>query len=153
MSIDWSELPCFVAVVVAADQPTSVAPNLANGTTGWELALVTAPSSNESATASSTLVLDLFLSPAILPQESLCFLSLPLNGKSIFLRLSQLSLKYDQSCFQSSLSLSPSHTLAHTNTLRRRGHTHTSKHCFAVSETVITVLLMNDAFLLADHYD
>lgn len=41
--------------MVSADQPTSVS-NQANGTTGWELALVTAPSSNESATTASKLV-------------------------------------------------------------------------------------------------
>jgi hypothetical protein len=58
-------------VVVADNQPTSAAPNHANGTTGWELALVTAPSSNESAAASSQLVFDLFLSPAICPQDIL----------------------------------------------------------------------------------
>jgi hypothetical protein len=61
LSIDWSEFPCFVVVVVAANQPTSAALNQANGATGWELALVTAPSSNESAAASSQLVLDFFL--------------------------------------------------------------------------------------------
>lgn len=44
-------------VVVAVEQPASVAPSQGNGTTGWELALVTAPSSNESATAVSKLVL------------------------------------------------------------------------------------------------
>ncbi|KAH0970275.1 hypothetical protein GBA52_022431 [Prunus armeniaca] len=38
-----------------SDQPPSTAPIHANGTTGWELALVTAPSSNESATAASKL--------------------------------------------------------------------------------------------------
>lgn len=43
-------------MVLAADQPPSTAPIHANGTTGWELALVTAPSSNESATAASKLV-------------------------------------------------------------------------------------------------
>lgn len=46
----------MLMVVVAGDQPTSAGPNLANGTTGWELALVTAPSSNESAAAVSKLV-------------------------------------------------------------------------------------------------
>ncbi|XP_059432299.1 putative clathrin assembly protein At5g35200 [Corylus avellana] len=44
-----------LAIVPVDNQPTSAAPNQANGTTGWELALVTAPSSNESATASSQL--------------------------------------------------------------------------------------------------
>ncbi|KAJ0089827.1 hypothetical protein Patl1_13901 [Pistacia atlantica] len=45
---------CFHDVYIA-EQPTSVAPSHTNGTTGWELALVTAPSSNESATAASKL--------------------------------------------------------------------------------------------------
>ncbi|KAG2713352.1 hypothetical protein I3760_04G173300 [Carya illinoinensis] len=44
-----------LAIVPVADQPVSTAPNHVNGTTGWELALVTAPSSNESATAASKL--------------------------------------------------------------------------------------------------
>ncbi|KAK4479520.1 hypothetical protein RD792_015036 [Penstemon davidsonii] len=38
-----------------AEQPASTGPNLSNGTTGWELALVTAPSSNESTAAASKL--------------------------------------------------------------------------------------------------
>ncbi|GAB4828241.1 hypothetical protein Ancab_035153 [Ancistrocladus abbreviatus] len=45
-----------LAIVPIADQSTTApAPNLQNGTTGWELALVTAPSSNESATGASKL--------------------------------------------------------------------------------------------------
>ncbi|KAL7168456.1 hypothetical protein ACSBR2_038820 [Camellia fascicularis] len=44
-----------LAVVPVADQSTPAGPNPANGTTGWELALVTAPSSNENATAASNL--------------------------------------------------------------------------------------------------
>ncbi|BBH08523.1 ENTH/ANTH/VHS superfamily protein [Prunus dulcis] len=44
-----------LAIVPVSDQPPSTAPIHANGTTGWELALVTAPSSNESATAASKL--------------------------------------------------------------------------------------------------
>ncbi|KAK3006447.1 hypothetical protein RJ639_015957, partial [Escallonia herrerae] len=44
-----------LAIVPVGDQPTSNGPDLANGATGWELALVTAPSSNESATATSKL--------------------------------------------------------------------------------------------------
>ncbi|KAK7292041.1 hypothetical protein RIF29_07671 [Crotalaria pallida] len=44
-----------LAIVPVADQPSSAVPNQANGTTGWELALVTAPSSNESAAAASKL--------------------------------------------------------------------------------------------------
>ncbi|KAM3714160.1 hypothetical protein ACB098_01G313700 [Castanea mollissima] len=44
-----------LAIVPVDIQPTSTAPIQANGTTGWELALVTAPSSNESAAAASKL--------------------------------------------------------------------------------------------------
>ncbi|GAB4832798.1 hypothetical protein Ancab_006815 [Ancistrocladus abbreviatus] len=45
-----------LAIVPIADQSTTApAPNLQNGTTGWELALVTAPTSNESTTAASKL--------------------------------------------------------------------------------------------------
>lgn len=44
-----------LAIVPVGDQPPSTAPTPANGTTGWELALVTAPSSNENATAVSKL--------------------------------------------------------------------------------------------------
>ncbi|KAJ4950550.1 hypothetical protein NE237_027382 [Protea cynaroides] len=46
-----------LAIVSVADSSTTYrsGPDLANGTTGWELALVTAPSSNESATAASKL--------------------------------------------------------------------------------------------------
>ncbi|KAG7021763.1 putative clathrin assembly protein [Cucurbita argyrosperma subsp. argyrosperma] len=46
-----------LAVVPVADQQTSSAPSQVNGTTttGWELALVTAPSSNESVAATSKL--------------------------------------------------------------------------------------------------
>ncbi|RYR30586.1 hypothetical protein Ahy_B01g055331 isoform B [Arachis hypogaea] len=44
-----------LAIVPVADQTTSAVPNQANGTTGWELALVTTPSSNENATATSKL--------------------------------------------------------------------------------------------------
>ncbi|KAE9462685.1 hypothetical protein C3L33_05416, partial [Rhododendron williamsianum] len=45
-----------LAIVPVSDQSAPAGPNLANGTTGWELALVTAPSSNESATADSKLI-------------------------------------------------------------------------------------------------
>lgn len=66
--VDWSELPCFIVAVVAADQSIPTVPNHVNGTTGWELALVTAPSSNESVTAASKLVHnDLLLFPTIFP--------------------------------------------------------------------------------------
>ncbi|KAF1876111.1 hypothetical protein Lal_00006742 [Lupinus albus] len=41
--------------VVSADQPNSAVPNLANGSIGWELALVTAPSLNESSATASKL--------------------------------------------------------------------------------------------------
>ncbi|KAI3714860.1 hypothetical protein L6452_21820 [Arctium lappa] len=44
-----------LAIVPISDQPSSTAATLIDGTAGWELALVTAPSSNESATASSKL--------------------------------------------------------------------------------------------------
>ncbi|CAL0307106.1 unnamed protein product [Lupinus luteus] len=44
-----------LAIVPVADQPLPAVPNQANGTTGWELALVTAPSSNESAATASKL--------------------------------------------------------------------------------------------------
>ncbi|KZV14192.1 clathrin assembly protein [Dorcoceras hygrometricum] len=48
-------LALAIVPVDASAQPASTGPNLANGTTGWELALVTAPSSNESTAASSKL--------------------------------------------------------------------------------------------------
>ncbi|XP_030548756.1 putative clathrin assembly protein At5g35200 isoform X2 [Rhodamnia argentea] len=44
-----------LAIVPVADQPSSTGFDQANGATGWELALVTAPSSNESASAASKL--------------------------------------------------------------------------------------------------
>ncbi|XVF34583.1 hypothetical protein REPUB_Repub18cG0071100 [Reevesia pubescens] len=44
-----------LAIVPVADQTSAAAPVQANGTTGWELALVTAPSTNDSATAASKL--------------------------------------------------------------------------------------------------
>ncbi|KAA8522978.1 hypothetical protein F0562_009401 [Nyssa sinensis] len=44
-----------LAIVPVAAQPTYAGLTPANGTTGWELALVTAPSSNEGATAASKL--------------------------------------------------------------------------------------------------
>ncbi|KAF4392060.1 hypothetical protein F8388_004389 [Cannabis sativa] len=44
-----------LAIVPVTDQQPSTAPTYANGTSGWELALVTAPSSNETATAASKL--------------------------------------------------------------------------------------------------
>lgn len=44
-----------LAIVPVADQSTPAATDPANGATGWELALVTAPSSNENATATSKL--------------------------------------------------------------------------------------------------
>ncbi|KAF8013909.1 hypothetical protein BT93_I1692 [Corymbia citriodora subsp. variegata] len=48
-------LALAIVPVGVADQPNSAGFNHANGTTGWELALVTAPSSNESASAASKL--------------------------------------------------------------------------------------------------
>ncbi|XP_057514233.1 putative clathrin assembly protein At5g35200 [Actinidia eriantha] len=44
-----------LAIVPIADQSTPAGPNPLNGTTGWELALVIAPSSNENARAESKL--------------------------------------------------------------------------------------------------
>ncbi|WCJ29994.1 ENTH/ANTH/VHS superfamily protein [Euphorbia peplus] len=44
-----------LAIVPVANQTSTPAPSQTNGTTGWELALVTAPSSNESAAAASKL--------------------------------------------------------------------------------------------------
>ncbi|XP_019440645.1 PREDICTED: putative clathrin assembly protein At5g35200 [Lupinus angustifolius] len=44
-----------LAIISVDDQPTSAIPNQANVTTGWELALVTTPSSNESAATASKL--------------------------------------------------------------------------------------------------
>ncbi|XP_059637891.1 putative clathrin assembly protein At5g35200 [Cornus florida] len=48
-------LALSIVPVVVVDQPNSVGPATANGTTSWELALVTAPSSNESAAVASKL--------------------------------------------------------------------------------------------------
>ncbi|KAK9055113.1 hypothetical protein SSX86_026194 [Deinandra increscens subsp. villosa] len=44
-----------LAIVPVVDQPTSTATTSVSGTTGWELALVTAPSSNGSATSANKL--------------------------------------------------------------------------------------------------
>lgn len=52
---------CFHGGVLAEQMTSAAAPVQTNGTTGWELALVTAPSSNDSATAASKLVLLLTL--------------------------------------------------------------------------------------------
>ncbi|KAK6945147.1 AP180 N-terminal homology (ANTH) domain [Dillenia turbinata] len=49
------EKNALALAIVPVDQPTAAAPNLENGTTGWELALVTAPSPNESARSASKL--------------------------------------------------------------------------------------------------
>lgn len=56
----------LVSIIGVADQPGSNGPNLSNGATGWELALVTAPSSNESTTVTSKLVLLGFYSVVLL---------------------------------------------------------------------------------------
>ncbi|XP_075474211.1 putative clathrin assembly protein At5g35200 [Primulina tabacum] len=48
-------LALAIVPVGSPPQPASNGPNLTNGTSGWELALVTAPSSNESTTSSSKL--------------------------------------------------------------------------------------------------
>ncbi|KAI3970246.1 hypothetical protein MKX01_023893 [Papaver californicum] len=59
MNPDASELEdrnaMALAIVPVADASAPAASNFANGSTGWELALVTAPSSNESAAAASKL--------------------------------------------------------------------------------------------------
>ncbi|KAJ4709060.1 Clathrin assembly protein [Melia azedarach] len=52
---ELDEKNALALAIVPIEQPASVAPSQGNGTTGWELALVTAPSSNESATAVSKL--------------------------------------------------------------------------------------------------
>ncbi|XP_021658076.1 putative clathrin assembly protein At5g35200 isoform X1 [Hevea brasiliensis] len=44
-----------LAIVPVSDQTSTTIPSHANGTTGWELALVTAPSSNDSAATASKL--------------------------------------------------------------------------------------------------
>ncbi|KAK4391580.1 putative clathrin assembly protein [Sesamum angolense] len=56
MFIKLSVILGIPALVGGAEQPGSTGSNLGNGTTGWELALVTAPSSNESAASASKLV-------------------------------------------------------------------------------------------------
>lgn len=115
LSIDWSELPCFIVVVVAADQPTSAALNHVDGTTGWELALVTAPSSNESAAAASKLVLDLF------------------SPSSFSLEVFRFFLSFNSSCqmlWLSSLSLTPTYPCMHIDTCEL--HCSASKCFFAV---------------------
>ncbi|KAG9137843.1 hypothetical protein Leryth_024324 [Lithospermum erythrorhizon] len=48
-------LALSIVPVGASNQPASAGQSLENGTTGWELALVTAPTSNESATTASKL--------------------------------------------------------------------------------------------------
>ncbi|KAK7330057.1 hypothetical protein VNO77_24242 [Canavalia gladiata] len=53
--LDEKNALALAIVPVVADQQPSAVSNHANGTTGWELALVTAPSSNESATGASKL--------------------------------------------------------------------------------------------------
>ena len=58
IDMSWCQFIWRFVNGVSADQSqtTSAVSTQANGTTGWELALVTAPSSNESATAASKLV-------------------------------------------------------------------------------------------------
>ncbi|KAL8497838.1 hypothetical protein ACS0TY_021254 [Phlomoides rotata] len=51
---ELDEKNALALAIVPVEQPVSTMPNLSNGT-GWELALVTAPSSNETAAASSKL--------------------------------------------------------------------------------------------------
>ncbi|GAB2300292.1 hypothetical protein Dimus_034328 [Dionaea muscipula] len=57
LDLDEKNALALAIVTPMADQSaaTPTTPNLQNGATGWELALVTAPSTNESATASSKL--------------------------------------------------------------------------------------------------
>ncbi|KAL9224429.1 hypothetical protein vseg_000460 [Gypsophila vaccaria] len=54
---DLDEKNALALAIVSVDDLSTTTPasNLQNGTTGWELALVTAPSSNESATAATKL--------------------------------------------------------------------------------------------------
>ncbi|XP_051152487.1 putative clathrin assembly protein At5g35200 [Andrographis paniculata] len=53
--LDEKNAMALAIVPVASGQSHTTAPNPANGTSGWELALVTAPSSNETAAATSKL--------------------------------------------------------------------------------------------------
>lgn len=56
------EILTLGAVTGSTNPPTSTGSTLTNGTAGWELALVEAPSSNETATTASKLVqLHIFL--------------------------------------------------------------------------------------------
>ncbi|XP_061350672.1 putative clathrin assembly protein At5g35200 isoform X2 [Gastrolobium bilobum] len=52
---ELEEKNALALAIVPIDQQPSAVSNQANGTTGWELALVTAPSSNETAAAASKL--------------------------------------------------------------------------------------------------
>ncbi|KAK8595683.1 hypothetical protein V6N12_064195 [Hibiscus sabdariffa] len=52
---ELDEKNALALAIVPVEQTTTAAPVQANGATGWELALVTAPSSNESAAAASKL--------------------------------------------------------------------------------------------------
>ncbi|XP_042002953.1 putative clathrin assembly protein At5g35200 [Salvia splendens] len=52
---ELDEKNSLALAIVTTEQPASTGPNLSNGATGWELALVTAPSSNETAAATSKL--------------------------------------------------------------------------------------------------
>jgi hypothetical protein len=47
-----SEMHTTYCLLIAPDDVPRTAPSFENGVTGWELALVTAPSSNETAAAS-----------------------------------------------------------------------------------------------------
>lgn len=57
IALDLDEKNALALAIVTVDNTptTTPAPNLENGATGWELALVTAPSSNETATTASKL--------------------------------------------------------------------------------------------------
>ncbi|PIM99374.1 Clathrin assembly protein AP180 [Handroanthus impetiginosus] len=52
---ELDEKNALALAIVPVEQPSSTGPNVANGTSGWELALVTAPSLTETAAATSKL--------------------------------------------------------------------------------------------------
>ncbi|KAG6424187.1 hypothetical protein SASPL_114600 [Salvia splendens] len=52
---ELDERNSLALAIVTTEQPASTGPNLSNGVSGWELALVTAPSSNDTAAATSKL--------------------------------------------------------------------------------------------------
>jgi hypothetical protein len=65
------EKNALALAIVPIDDVPRAAPSFENGVTGWELALVTAPSSNETAVASGKkLVLYIFPFPIYMQQHS-----------------------------------------------------------------------------------